>query len=204
VTVDMQPDSRNLLMRISFALGLVHLGGAHLLRAKANFPHLRFLGNVGWALFLVGMYGLVKTFVLKDPFAGTAFPHFLWCGAVLAILFAHPSRNLLKSLGLGLANFPLSAIGTFGDTVSYVRLMAVGLAGSALAVAFNDMALRAGSWMAAVPILILGHGLNIALCIVSLFAHGVRLNMLEFSSNLGMQWSGHPYKPFAAAVSQEN
>jgi V/A-type H+-transporting ATPase subunit I len=26
--------------------------------------------------------------------------------------------------------------------------------------------------------------------------HGVRLNMLEFSGHLGMEWTGKPYKPF--------
>jgi vacuolar-type H+-ATPase subunit I/STV1 len=25
----------------------------------------------------------------------------------------------------------------------------------------------------------------------------VRLNMLEFSNNAGVQWTGHPYAPFA-------
>jgi V/A-type H+-transporting ATPase subunit I len=32
---------------------------------------------------------------------------------------------------------------------------------------------------------------------IALFAHGVRLNMLEFSNNLGMQWIGYSYKPFS-------
>jgi len=49
-----------------------------------------------------------------------------------------------------------------------------------------------------------GHALNVALSIISLFAHGVRLNMLEFSNNLGMQWSGYPYEPFSKRLVQEN
>ena len=31
---------------------------------------------------------------------------------------------------------------------------------------------------------------------LSVVVHGVRLNMLEFSGHLGMEWSGRPYKPF--------
>jgi V/A-type H+-transporting ATPase subunit I len=47
------------------------------------------------------------------------------------------------------------------------------------------------------------HGLNVSLSIISLFAHGVRLNMLEFSNNLGMQWSGYAYEPFAKRHREE-
>ena len=162
-------------------------------------PHPVYLGIVG----LLNNDDEDNFFVLGDPFVGTRYPYLLAVGGVFAVLFAAPDRNPLKMLGLGLANFPLSAISTFGDTVSYVRLMAIGLAGSALAVAFNDM--TAGlPWPAAVPILIVGHGLNVALTIVALFAHGVRLNMLEFSNNLGMQWSGYPYEPFSNRPDQES
>ena len=92
-------------------------------------------------------------------------------------------------------------LAAFSDVISYVRLMAVGLAGSVLAVSFNQMAgdvmaAGAGYLPAAVAVWVLGHGLNIGLCMIALFAHGVRLNMLEFSNNLGMQWTGHVYAPF--------
>jgi len=53
------------------------------------------------------------------------------------------------------------------------------------------------TWFGAAPVIIFGHLLNIALCMIAIFAHGVRLNMLEFSSNAGVQWSGYPYAPFA-------
>ncbi|MFH1569084.1 MAG: V-type ATP synthase subunit I, partial [Gemmatimonadota bacterium] len=45
-------------------------------------------------------------------------------------------------------------------------------------------------------VLFLGHGLNIILGAMAVIVHGIRLNMLEFSGHLGMQWSGRPYKPF--------
>ena len=38
--------------------------------------------------------------------------------------------------------------------------------------------------------------LNIALGLMAVVVHGIRLNMLEFSSHLGMQWSGIKYEPF--------
>lgn len=195
VSVTMELNALHQLMALSFTLGLIQLAAAHLMRARANFPHPRFLGNVGWAIFLFGMYGVVRLLVLGDPFR-PVYAVALILGGAMAIVLADPQRNMLKAIGLGVANFPLSAISTFGDTVSYVRLMAIGLAGGALAAAFNDLGARTGTYLAYVPILVVGHALNVGLCIVSLFAHGVRLNMLEFSNNLGMQWSGYAYSPF--------
>ena len=32
--------------------------------------------------------------------------------------------------------------------------------------------------------------------VLSVIVHGVRLNTLEFSSHLGMSWSGFAYEPF--------
>jgi V/A-type H+-transporting ATPase subunit I len=149
------------------------------------------------------MFGVVNMFVLGSAFKGTLYPYLLAVGGVMAVLFAAPDRNPFKMIGLGIANFPLSAIATFGDTVSYVRLMAIGLAGSALAVAFNQMT-EPLPWPVKIPILVVAHALNVAVSIVALFAHGVRLNMLEFSNNLGMQWSGYAYEPFTNLRDQEN
>jgi len=205
VAVDMVKTNMDRLMLISFTLGAIHLSSAHLWKAKAAFPHLRFLGSLGWAIWLWGMYGAVRMLVLGHSFSPNEFPYYpylLVVGGALAILFAEPSRNVLKALALGLANFPLSAVGTFGDSVSYVRLMAIGVAGSALALAFNDMG-KALPWFGMVPVLMVGHALNVSLSIVSLFAHGVRLNMLEYSNNLGMQWSGYAYEPFSRKPIEE-
>ena len=152
------------------------------------------------------MLGVVNYFVLDGPYPlspDAPWLYLLISGAALAILFDSPSKNPLKMIGLGLANFPLSMLSAFSDVISYVRLMAVGLASGVLAVSFNELALSTGSWFIAVPVLIFGHGLNMGLALIALFAHGVRLNMLEFSNNLGMQWTGHAYSPFATRDTKE-
>ncbi len=198
ITVDMSDASRALLMRISFTIGAIHLTWAQLRRGLVFWPSLKSLGPVGWATFIWGMYGVVKYFVLGDPLnMDTPWPYLLLAGAALAILFHSPSKNPLKMIGLGLANFPLSMISSFSDVISYVRLMAVGLAGGVLASSFNDLAMSTGNIFTIIPILVLGHALNIGLTLIAIFAHGVRLNMLEFSNNLGIQWSGYAYQPFA-------
>ena len=196
VQVDTQQANMALLMRISFWLAAIHLSCAHLWLAKKAFPHPRFLGELGWATFIWGTFGIIKMLLLKDPFLGTVYPWLLIVGGAMAVLFARPSWNLAKAVGIGVAKFPLAAIGTLSDTISYVRLMALGVAGTMLAVSFNDIAADV-PWPASIPILIVGHALTVALSIVALLAHGVRLNVLEFSNNLGMQWSGYAYEPFS-------
>ncbi|MCE5278004.1 MAG: hypothetical protein LLG03_08250 [Planctomycetaceae bacterium] len=196
IAVSLKDEDMKFLMRLSFTIGVIHLSLAQLWRAVLLYPSLTYLCKVGWSIFLWGMYGAVLYFVLGGAINWqTAYPYLLIAGGVLAIGFAAPSRNIFKTIALGLANFPLSMLGTFSDIMSYVRLMAVGLAGSILAMSFNELAVGAGPILM-VPILIFGHGLNIGLCMIALFAHGVRLNVLEFSNNFGMEWSGHPYQPF--------
>ena len=46
------------------------------------------------------------------------------------------------------------------------------------------------------PIWIVGHGINIILGIIGILAHGVRLNLLEFSNHLELDWAGRKYDPF--------
>jgi V/A-type H+-transporting ATPase subunit I len=179
-------------------VGATHLSLAKLWQAVRYYPDLRWLNRFGWALFIWGMYGVVNMFVLQGPMTWrTPWPYLLLAGAALAILFARPSTNYLKMLGMGLADFPLSMLSAFSDVISYVRLMAVGLASSVLAASFNEMAFEIGIWPLTALVLLLGHGLNIGLAMIAMFAHGVRLNMLEFCSNLDMEWAGYRYKPFA-------
>jgi len=198
IPIELSDDSRLFMMWLSFTIGAVHLSLAQLWQAVRYFPDLRGLNKLGWALFIWGMYGVVIMFVLQGPMNWqTPWPYLLIVGAALAILFASPSRNPLKMLGMGLAQFPLSMLSAFSDVISYVRLMAVGLASSVLAMSFNDMAFKMEFVPLTILVLVLGHGLNIGLAMIAMFAHGVRLNMLEFCSNLDMQWAGYSYKPFA-------
>ncbi len=193
------------IMKLSFLLGAIHMSVAYLWRAVKLWPAPQALSQVGWAVFLWGMLLVVNTLVLEEP-PHAASPYLLGVGALLVVLFTSPQKNVLKRLGLGLAAFPLDALGTLSDTISYIRLMAVGLASTILAVTFNSLAVEVAAgatWVAGVPVLVLGHGLNIGLAVIVLFAHGVRLNMLEFSKCLGISWNGYPYKPFAKRCEQE-
>ena len=201
ISIESTEASRQFMMRLSFLMGATHLSLAKLWQAVRYYPDLRWLSRFGWALFIWGLYGVVNMFVLQGSVTWqTPWPYLLLAGSTLAILFAKPSASYLKTLGMGLADFPLSMLSAFSDVISYVRLMAVGLASSVLAVSFNEMALEIGIWPLTILVLLLGHALNIGLAMIAMFAHGVRLNMLEFCSNLEMEWGGYAYQPFAHRV----
>ncbi|MBT4513435.1 MAG: hypothetical protein HOC20_14675 [Chloroflexi bacterium] len=194
---------RELLIQISFLLGTAHLISAHLRRALAIFPDQRTLAEIGWSVVLVSMLGVIwGMFFESAPVSSSVLIGGLAGGLGLVVLFGSPDRNPLKRILIGFASSLLPLIGTFGDTMSYIRLMAVGMASFYIAFAFNDLgATVAGSanwqWALAAPIIVVGHLLNIVLCLIAIFAHGVRLNMLEFSGGAGVQWAGYAYAPFA-------
>ncbi len=156
--------------------------------------------EAGWIFMLWGAYFLAKMLIL-----GQTFPFFgkwlLMAGAALIILFTSPGRNIFKGIGLGLGDFLLHVVNSFTDVVSYVRLFAVGAATVAVADAFNQMAFSIGfdgvlKGFLTAFVLLFGHTLNILLGAMAILVHGIRLNVLEFSSHMNMEWSGVEYSPF--------
>ena len=209
--------ARAIVIQISFLLGMIHLVLGHLRQAIGFFPSSKALSEIGWGLVLVGMLGIIwllfkqgmpKYFIVTGGML-TATYWLLGVGYVLAVLFAFPGEKPVKRVLFGFANSLLPMLGTFGDTMSYIRLMAVGLASYYIASAFNGLGAMVAQdnaflWILGVPVIVFGHALNIGLAIIAIFAHGVRLNMLEFSSNAGVQWAGFPYEPFADKQGKES
>jgi V/A-type H+-transporting ATPase subunit I len=190
-----------------FLIGAIHLSIAHIWRAILKFPSWHFLADVGWLLLIWGMFFLAKELILSITMPSFVKIVFM-VGAALVIFFTSPHKNPLKAIGPGLGGFALNIINTFTDVVSYIRLFAFGLAGVAVADAFNTKALNFGfntisSGVIAVLILVIGHFFNIILGILAVAVHGLRLNVLEFSNHLGLEWSGFSYQPFKKILKQD-
>ena len=162
---------------------------------------------------VLGLYYLVLDMVLGTV-AISIVPRPDWWlsmiggGLAVVMVFGKQERgqNFFVGAFKGVANVittALDGISAFSDIISYIRLFAVGLASLAIAESFNSMAGGVadslggvGGVVAAVVILFLGHTLNLAMGALSVVVHGVRLNMLEFSGHLGMEWTGVEYAPF--------
>ena len=193
-------EARTLIMKVSLVIGCVHLVLAHLHTAVKLFPDTRAYSEVAWSVILVGMLVIIwyLMFIGVDRMP-SALGLVLLAGLVAASWFTKPMRNPVKRFMIGFASSILPLLSTFSDIMSYIRLFAVGLASYYIADAFNGLGAQvahSATWIGGAPIVIFGHLLNIGLAAIAIFAHGVRLNMLEFSNNVGVKWAGYAYRPF--------
>ena len=197
-----------------FTLALLQLSVAHIKAMIRNRKSLKILGDFGALLQLIGMYWVVLSMVVSSTvFSFTekiyGFPigifeiSLVGVGFVLSFIFSNYEGSVGKSVLESCKNIIsvlLGVVNVFSDIVSYIRLWAVGLAGAAISNTVNEMAGpmwgHAILFLAFVALLAFGHGLNMILNLLSVIVHGVRLNTLEFSSHLGMSWSGLKYSPF--------
>jgi V/A-type H+-transporting ATPase subunit I len=202
------PNGTFLLQAICFFMGTLQLTVAHLMKMTRKKVTLSTVGDAGWILFLWGMYALICNLVAGADFVvpgsntitlfGTTSSLTVWLFKIsltMILFFTAPSKNIFKTIGAGLGSILNNASGAFSDILSYIRLWAVGLAGGKVAGAFNDIGAMLPLY-AQVPVLVLGHSLNIILCVIAILAHGVRLNLLEFSNHLELDWAGREYNPF--------
>ncbi len=188
------------MIYLCFFIGAVHLTIAHGIKAFRVINSRLALAQVGWICIIWSMNFVAGKLVLNKAVPKFTLGLFV-LGAGLVIFFSHIKKNIFKGALLSLAELPLKVISSFSDVVSYLRLFAVGYATVAVAMAFNNMALGDGinsifSGLIAAFILLFGHTLNILLALMAVVVHGIRLNMLEFSGHLDMEWSGVKYEPF--------
>ena len=124
--------------------------------------------------------------------------------ALFIMFYSNPDRKiLLVNIGGGLWGTYNMVSGLLGDVLSYIRLFALGLAGGILGNVFNSLALQAGGslpgwigWLPTLLIMVFGHSLNFALCLISSIVHPMRLTFVEFYKNAGFEGGGKEYKPF--------
>ncbi|MBQ9193001.1 MAG: ATPase V [Bacteroidales bacterium] len=195
-------------MVLALIVGIVHLCLAMVVKTYNETKVKGFansLGTWGWTLLIVGgvavgtlaLIGVLDKDVTK------------WIIIVLGVVSAAGifllndlHRNPLINIGSGLWETYNTVTGLLGDVLSYLRLYALGLAGSMLGKAFNDiggMILGDGHsialWIPFILIVLVGHTLNIAMAALGAFVHPLRLNFLEFFKNSGYEAAGRNYNP---------
>ena len=195
------------MMKLSVFIGVAHLVIANLMTAWVNRPNFYALAPIGWAMIMGGGLSvwLGMSGDLPESFGSTIGPGIMIVGALLVFLFTSTrkvssAKDLLMRCLDGLKAI-YNVTSAFGDILSYMRLFALGLSGASLAMTFNSLAMDVlhsspvtGVLFAGV-ILLLGHILNFALCIMSGVVHGMRLNVIEFV-NWGLSDEGYPFKAF--------
>ncbi|GHV13601.1 V-type ATP synthase subunit I [Fibrobacterales bacterium] len=180
---------------ICFCLAIVHLTIAHIWNAWVHRDEkATAISQVGWLCTTWLMFFLVKNMILGDVLPQPA----IYAGVVGVVFIL--TGAIMKADWINVGMLPLNLVSNLVDVISYIRLFAVGMAGYAVANAFNGMlAPMFDSPIGAIGaalILLLVHALNIALAAMGVAVHAVRLNTLEFSNNVGVEWSGSAYTPF--------
>jgi V/A-type H+-transporting ATPase subunit I len=99
---------------------------------------------------------------------------------------------------LGFVMGPLELVGTFGNVLSYLRLAAVGLASTYLAMVANELTVVGPIWLG-VFVGVFFHALNLALASFSPMIQALRLHYVEFFSKF-YEGGGQPFRPFGARV----
>ncbi|MGR9117654.1 MAG: V-type ATP synthase subunit I [Gammaproteobacteria bacterium] len=194
------------MMRLSIAVGVLHIAMANLILAYHRRHSMRALASLGWAWLVIGGFCLWLASSLTIPLLEHTAHAMLAIGGICLLLFSSDRTvtratdwfwrilDGIKSL-IGLTQL-------FGDVLSYMRLFALGLASASLALTFNQLAEQVYT---AVPgpgllfgilILIIGHTLNLVLCLMSGVVHGLRLNFIEFY-NWSVSDEGYPFKAFS-------
>ncbi len=199
-------DAQNTVMKFCFMIGTIQLSLACLMNFVRNFKQksLAFVSDLATLASTVSLYYLILMLVVGAKVnVGVVFAVIGTC-FVLVVLFGSQAAGqsfgagVKAGLGGAFTTF-LNTISSFGNVMSYIRLFAVGMASLAIAQSFNGMAesmLHGLALPAGILILVIGHGLNIVMGMLSVVVHGMRLNLLEFSGQLGMEWAGIPYEPF--------
>lgn len=182
----------NVLFEMALFIGVLHL----------ILSCLRYVGKnislAGWAVFLAGGYLYFGAYLQQATFMNFVFGipihigreigfallmgglAFAWISAV----FKHGLRGLEEGT---------KVIQIFADTLSYLRLYALGLAGAIVGATFNELA-STMHIVFAVLLLFVAHSINLMLAAQSGLIHGLRLNFLEWY-HYSFEGGGKKFQP---------
>lgn len=197
------------MMVISVIIGLIQvLLGMTLAGMKAAklFGWRFAVGKMSWVTILIS-----AIICFGIPACGVVLPqvfiyilYVLMAVSALGIFFYNsPDKNILVNFGGGVWATYGMATGLLGDLLSYIRLFALGLTGGVLGGVFNQLSIQLTEsmswgvrWLPMLIILLLGHGINFGLCMISSFVHPMRLTFVEFFKNAEFEGGGKEYTPF--------
>lgn len=197
------PESKDKnIQLLCFILAATHLSFARLWKAFI-LRSIKSLGQIGWAFMIWANFFTISGLIVYEANIWKYTPVLYVIAGILLLLFFVDWKNLGEVF-----NFPFSIVGSFTDVLSYIRLYAVGLSSFYIAMNTNDLGgkLMSNPAIAVFGILLIfaGHLGNIIMSFLGVLVHGVRLNTLEFSNHMELQWKGFPYKPLSRNKTSDN
>lgn len=184
--------SDNIMMELALLIGMVHV-----ILSMARYLNRNWI-NIGWIAFIIGCYLYFPSYLdtptltqylfdvpLKSAAVGGLY--LIWGGIAIASIL-----SIIKHRIAGLLEI-MTAIQVFADIMSYLRLYALGLAGSIVSATINE-SLGSVNFVVAAILIVAGHGVNMALAIMGGIIHGLRLNFLEWY-HYSFEGGGKMFKP---------
>lgn len=179
----------------------VTIGLAHAVRQRryidAIFDHLT------WLVMLnsIAVYGFAKAGALP-AWVGSVFGWIILVPAALILLGSHREGGWGGRIGMGAYSL-FSTIFFLGDVLSYLRLMALGMATAGLGMAVNVMTKVTADipwvgWLLAPLVFVGGHAFNLVINALGAFVHTLRLQYVEFFPKF-LEGGGREFRPLQMA-----
>lgn len=201
-------DDPERLLIWALVLGIVHMfvgiaiRGINLAREKKYIDIL--FDVVFWYVFFIGAILFVMPYVpgLDEEFAqqnvGLGL-NLLGIGAVLLILTqGRKHKNIFAKLVMGVASL-YDLVSFMSDTLSYSRLLALGLATGVIATIINDMGSMGGNnilgYVIFLIVFLAGHTFNFLMNSLGAYVHASRLQYIEFFGKF-YKGGGKTFTPF--------
>ncbi len=192
------------LFNLALIIGAVQIIFGMFLKVANQWKQYGFaatLPTIGWLVLILGeglCYWLsTKGYAMDIPMYVV--------GAVAGLLifvFNNIRRNVFINIGAGLWDSYNMVTGLLGDTLSYIRLFALGISSAVLGLVFNDLAMNMSPDVPGVKqlvmliILLFGHSVNLFMAGLGSFVHPMRLTFVEFYKNAGFEGGGKKYQPY--------
>lgn len=184
--------SDHIMLELALFIGVVHISLSLIRNLKRN------LAGIGWLLFLVGAYLYFPSFLGTVSLANYVFgvdvaegaENGLWLmygGIGLAVIIAVFRDKLFGILEL------MNVIQIFADSMSYLRLYALGLSGALVVSTMTELASGMHVVLGGL-LLLVAHTVNLGLCIMGGVIHGLRLNFLEWY-HYSFEGGGKKFEP---------
>jgi len=194
------------LMGVCMGLGLIHMLSGTVVEFHDNWK----AGNVADALIDQGLVlfffiGTIGASILAIAGVVSTTAIYLVAGVALLgmiVLLGHGAKSVPGKVFGGLYETYNTLVGWLGDTVSYVRLFALGLATFVIGSVINTMSGMVRGMapvigiLIALLVLLVGHTFNVVINLLGAFVHPLRLEYVEFFGKF-YENGGRDFKPLA-------
>uniref|UniRef100_UPI00403F2C31 V-type ATP synthase subunit I n=1 Tax=Candidatus Enterococcus willemsii TaxID=1857215 RepID=UPI00403F2C31 len=193
------------IFMISLIFGGIQIFTGLFLAAKENIKKKAYLSAIGdgfaWQGLLAGIFIGAAGALMLDSTALKNTGITIAIISAISIVLVPLIQSKSKVGGFFSGLYALYGItGYIGDFVSYSRLMALGISGGSIAMAFNMLVGTmppAARFSIGIVLIVVLQGLNIFLSILGAYVHAARLQYVEFFGKF-YEGGGRAFRPFKA------